>query len=362
MDIRRVSIAVFLVLALIFMSTMYFFVIVDTNGEDNQGINGEDNGGSEPVAPVGDISDTPPGINYENDELTIDSDELISNHRTELNNNPIRVEIGEPMQQRTLEKDGNQILIEEQSGLESQTYTDDFYVIERTERPGSDEIRYNAVERDISEETYTRSTLIQTIISNTEVVSYQEVSNGLEIELYTEEDIFDIAVEKGMDSTNEVSTTMIVNDEGVVVSFETTVIGNELGTLTTSSESYQVEQIGDVTVDRPGWVDTAENEVTLVSGHLDTINNWIILEHDGLYELRSGEQITVLEGDSVFEINVPERFGEGDVMYLSPQGTSDWDVSVNQRPSEGIRDIDEELIVVGSTSDGETSYFEVSFE
>lgn len=295
-------------------------------------------------------------------DVRMNSTTIISNHQDILRDNSWRIAYSSPDLQAEYEKFGPRVLetVENQYARDER-YGDGEIIYERSSL-GSDPI-YNAREGIIESARYTRVQDIQTYIQSLDVQNVSDTSNGIEIELSSRNNLGQLATQLGVDSLDRASTTMNIRDDGLITSYNTTLIVESLGVPDTSRYEYNVDRVGDVTVNRPNWITNVENSVMLGNITTDNQNNWIEVEHRGLATIPSGSNVTIettsddTESGNVDQIQIQEEFSEGDTMYISPESVGEWNVYINQEPeSEGQLEIsDGQAFII--ISDEDTTYF-----
>lgn len=295
-------------------------------------------------------------------DVRMNSTTITSNHQEVLRDNSWRVLYSSPSLQAEYKKFGPRILetVENQYARDER-YGDGEIIYERSSL-GSDPL-YNAKEGVVESGRYTRVQDIQTYIQSLDVQNVSDRSNGIEIELSSRDNLGQLATQLGAESIDRATTTMNIREDGLITSYNTTLIVESLGSPDTSRYEYDVDQIGEVTVNRPNWITNVENSVMLGNISTDSQNNWIKVEHRGLATIPSGSNVTIettsddTESGNVDQIQIQEKFSEGDTMYISPVSVGEWNVYINQEPeSEGQLEIsDGQAFVI--ISDDSRTYF-----
>lgn len=367
MNPKKISLVISLVLIIILIG-----VAVVNIGPDNS-----PNENTEPNNPVQNnpdntetISILPTGLTEQNGNLLVNEKVLLTSHRLQLTNESVTIKADSPTQTgtKTIKRTNDSTLITSSKiGLESAKYSEGDYTLLNTEidtSSGDTEGKLSAEVGGIDSTEYTLLDRFDTLMTNMEVSDYQLMEESVRVE-FTTNNSSNIELSYNIDPLDSARMTAVIHQDGYIENASIRVEGDGLaGARTVRTQDYSVEDIGNTNIEEPSWVGKAEASNPLVKGTLSLGSNHIVLEHQGLATVTTEDtEIRILELPS-FErekIELKRQFSEGDLIYL--RTTNDgWDISYNQKPADGTRDIQSTVSVTTTNTEEQSSKFDITFE
>lgn len=356
----KISAIVTVCLLIVFGGVMAYFVVIDGSEEttDNNIPDSFDNG-EEAI-----LSNPPEGITeHSNKTITISEDTIVNNHRDIIRDSSIESDLyknGELVE--SIQKDDSmRILLQEYRAAETieRFSADDTYIIQKFDRDGVN--TYRAENRIINEEKYIKSSRIDLLLTELDVDTFGDAdsSSNTHIKLHTDEESDRLMNAFGFTDMESVNANMEITEDGLVEEFDIEAIGEENGALTVKRESFEIEKQSDYRVSTPTWITEAEESSTLINGTYDTIQGWILLEHEGLATIPEGTTLKIMDLDgTVQEISIPESVSEGDLIGLGLNENETWDLTINEEPYSETISGGEGYTVIAEGESGE-KYFEI---
>lgn len=369
MNPKKLSLVISLVLIIILIGAAVVNI-----GPDNSNSPNETTEPNNPLQNNPDDTETisilPTGLTEQNGNLIVNEKALLTSHRLQLTNESVTVEVDSPTQAgtRTIKRTNESTLITPSKiGLESVKYSEGDYTLVNTGINTSTrdtEVKSSAEVGGIDSTEYTLLNRFDTLMTNMEVSDYELMEDSVRVEFRTNNSS-DIGLSYNLNSIDSARMTAVIHQDGYIENASIRVEGDGLaGVRTVRTQEYSVENIGNTNVEEPSWVGQAEASNPLIKGTLSRSSNYIALEHQGLSTLTTDDtQIEILELPSFNEdtINLNRQFSEGDIIYLRTT-TDGWDISYNQEPAEGSRDINNSVSVTATDTEEQSSKFSITFE
>lgn len=307
----------------------------------------------------------PTGLTEQNGNLTVNEESLLISHRNRLTNESVTVKLDGPTQSysKTVKRTNQSTFItstDTESG--SARYSEGDYTLINTTTV-NDKDRLSAEIGSIESEEFTLINQFDILISNMKVSDYELMEDSVRVK-FTTNNSSDVELLYNILSIDSARMTTVIHQDGYIKNASIRIDGDGVdGSRTVRNQNYTAD-IGKTNIEEPNWVGRAEASNPLVEGKLSLGSNQIVIEHKGLGTVTTEDvEIRILELPS-FErdsIELKRQFSKGDSIYL--RTTNDgWDVSYNQRPADGIRDIQESVRVTAINTEEQIPEFEITFE
>jgi hypothetical protein len=367
MNVKKVSLALSFVLIIILIGVTAVDIGSDNSPNEN----------TEPDNPVqnnpdntGTISILPTGLTEQNGNLTVNEKSLLITHRNQLTNRSVTVNVDKATEtgERTVKRTNSSVLVDTSSiGSESTRYSEGDYTITSNQIPASTEESDGKLSVEIggiNPTQYTLQTRLNTLMSNMEVSDYELMEESVRVR-FTTNSSNDIQLAYNLNSIDSARMTAVIHQDGYISNASIRVEGNGFaGSIVVREQDYNVTNIDETTIEKPSWVGIAEGSNPLVKGTLSRGSNQIVLEHQGLATVTTEDtEIRILELPSFQRENIElkRQFSEGDLIYL--RTTKDgWDISYNQQPADGSRNINNSVTVTMMNTQEQRSKFDITFE
>lgn len=284
------------------------------------------------------LSATPPGITEtNNNKLEIDAQELIESHKNILDKNSLTVQNTNNNIPKEISKDSTAIYSETNRHNENQMkYSEGEYTVFNVQSDNSN--TYSVENNSINTNKYTKENKFESFVQNLKIDTFSEKDSGeVEIRLIEDEELNSIKNRYGFEEIDSISVTLIITTDGLIKESDVEVIGTVNNIRAVHTETYEVTNLDTTTVQKPNWVNSAENSVAIVDGNYDILQGWILIQHNGLSTIPEGEtiEITDLDTNEIKTVELPDNFGEDDRLGLSLLEDGEWAVTINETPPEG---------------------------
>lgn len=298
-----------------------------------------------------------------NDQVVMNKRNFVDGHISSINDDSVSLTYNKGGDVLKIQKFGTRISTTQKSSISPTTkYTEGqiTYVVEQL----GDQTKYSVEDSPIERSVVHKGNLILTALNSQEMREFREIDGGYQIEFVGSENLSELSATLDESKLNSVQTTLNVTNSGVIRNMDIRVAGSDnLGFPTTTTYSYDIKKIGQVSVQEPLWVSEAKDSVSLIETSVNKQNNWIIVEHKGLREIDRGAKVNIVPGNDIpFNTTIDEEISEGDKLYLYPLSVSAWDYEVNQEPSrDGAIDVGstEFIVEISKEMDGEEiKYYE----
>lgn len=352
MNLKLISIIITVVLAMI-VGGLIYTTVSDSNNSNNNNTDTDIDEIPEPDEPENNLidgSNLPNGVTINDSSYEIDKSELISEHKSNINSNNIKLEYETDSNNKIVKKVDDRVYINKGS---QEVYFDGIYKIFKN----GDTYDANRAEVDINE--YTAESDINLLLTELDLDSITMNENDDIIMEFKSQESNTLRYRYGYDSIRSASATLRYSTEDNIIDrININVYGESQGSVDSVEEDYSIKT-DNVELTEPSWVSIAENSVSVVIGTLNTQENNIRLDHEGLSSIDTNSKIIVDNGRNTTEINISKPFKKGDSMFIYTTENG-WKATINTVPDQGVRDIDTDVNIFAEDSSGNT-YFDLRF-
>lgn len=344
MNIRKLG-----VIALVAIVAIGFLVLLSIyDSESNGGDNGDD-----PVPNGNGIPDFEgiEGISVDDDEILLSPEVLVTNHIDAIDGQSMRSSLSTMLESEPQTKeisDGNVLITDPDNNTE--TYYDGIFTY--TDESDS----YTVSQEDLSRSDVDHRDIIDAFLTDVDIESAEETDDGVELYLEGGDDF--TKLETTLTDFNTVSganAEVNIRNDGLIESYTLNVIGTGLF-VDMEEYTFTVEQLGDVTVDEPAWVDIARSSNIVLDVTID--DNWLQVDHAGLRDIETSHTISVAFGDNEYQTQLETPLSADDRLYLYIRD-NELQTSINQEPTDYDGIIIDSAAIAVTDEDDETYYNEI---
>jgi len=294
----------------------------------------DENNESEDDTETSNTFDYPPGITERDEqEILINSEELMENHLQIMSENSVTVSNTENNVENVYSSDETNTHLEKTNGDNIEKYSTDEYTVINNNG------NYYGEDGSITVNEYAHEDEISSFVKYLSVESYNETENG-NLELHLTSNNFQVTNSYDYYRLNEIdsaSVELTITEDGLIKNVEYELVGSVDDNEKVVNGEFIVSDVGNTDVTEPNWVSNAENTVSILDGVYDDFQGWMLIEHKHLTTIPQGEEIhiTDLNTDETVTVELPTDVEEGDGIGLSLSDDGTWDVTVNEMPDEG---------------------------
>lgn len=129
---------------------------------------------------------------------------------------------------------------------------------------------------------------------------------------------------------------MVIDERGFIRTLDTNRSVVENGSEETSRYIYSISDFGDISVERPAWVDTAQQQAPTATAEFTDERQFVQLNHESGNAIMPETELQFEAGidNEVGRVKLSERMEAGDVAYVYRLSDGETRVSINSRPSD----------------------------